>query len=1741
MTIQPPDRTALNKARDDVARARLAGAQLLASVHAGTANLDRLQRTVDLNDRRITAARAKLEGLVNDLKGARKQELVARANFLAALSAWLPSSPADEFQRLSAEYPIALLPVRIETRFDLSGNSPHLKVRVYPDEIFADLHDEELTEREFEDGQSYWEAREGRLEDSPPTHDQKEAREQKGWREMLKRYSSQRAAWIVHKTTPTNLNEPGPLDFPNVERRPGVWNRAAEAYLLPDRWLALAFRDGREVYRAVSNPVRDPLALTHDPQVDFDDPDQNVKVCDEEGLIVDEGVAWTLDYARAIEAGMAVTILLQQPDDLERGFDQLIVLGVKSSLPPEESRAKLEKLLNAHHYARGLAFVRQGTPTNNTAAGPSGFPPEDPDGKSSFAVERGAALNADEGDGGLFTAALGVDSKIVEHLSGADRSEQRNARAMNDALWPATFGYYLEQMMSPVFGAETIRNVRSHFIDNVRGRGSLPAFRVGSTPYGLLPVTSLTRWQPRTSAKICGIVTAFNASGSFTLGGVNFTIPPGTLVVGQELIAPGANLCLDGVFDAAGRLTSQSVVSANTSGTMTVCGVVRTFTAATKTTEGSISIGDATFAIAANVKIANQGLIDTGANLCLNAHLDSHRRIIDPSSVSFNPGSAVTGVDFQLPPLLQTLRGVWARHIPDAPHIRRTDDPDADLFNVLAMDASAQQVWAWDVYGWDFQSVLFGLLFIDWTGWFPEQQTIAKNVMERLGHPELKPRVIWTVLNHLLRLHLPFVASNLSEENGLEKTFGENHDKVRKNYIELILNEEDHEVLKDESRLLAGAARPAALLYFLLRHAALNEYAHVGFNTLVLFGILFEDERVQPELVKVVPGTQGRNTVWQNFDRGFPDPEGDVSLGGFLLDRNNPAPETDPIKSYRKSLSDLAQLPTAELDRLVAETLDVCSHRLDAWITSLANKRLKEMRGTRPTGVHIGAFGWVEELRPGPPGREVKLPDGTTAQAQINSQGYIHAPSMNHAAAAAVMRNAHQSRSGEQSERYAINLSSERVRAALQLLDAVRQGQPLGAALGYSFERGLHESHRPLELDKYIEPFRKLYPIQAGKSDQPGETAEAIAARDVVDGMALRTAWNNGKVPLGSIGRPGGRINSSGLPVDGPDLIAIEEELRRLNDAVDAVADLLTAESVYQLIRGNTETAAASLETIAKGARPPDPQIVRAQRGGTSLTHRFAVVLGREIIALDDCPSPENTPRAQAEKFLNSWAGGLLGNPAKTQCRVSYSDPTPDDPARRADLTVTLADLNIQPLDLLALSLDVNRTAQDSELDRRIAYHVSDKAGRQVEDLRITYALDPATDKKSVKSFFEILELAQAINALVGGARPLRPADLLHPQDSGKASQADLLTGVAFDRLKIARGMNESEGLRKAIKDLMEAAAPFKDPSMGMPQVSALREALVQASLFGVAGAYPATRHGDSEDLRKQLGAQALSVLGELEERAGLADNAIKQVEDAMEADAPPEKRLTDPQKIAKIEEAIRAIFGREFVFLPEFAPVNPDELEQGFNVVLPGDRGNVIRKWFQSASRVRAPLGRWRKLSLYADALGDYPQTLEGGVERFAVAQLPHAENESWVALKFMDEKDRPPSGRVSIALYRHVNPATDGAWAGLLLDEWNEVIPNPKEMTAFAFHYNDTGAEAPQAVLLAAPPTDAMTWDLDTLIDILRETLEMAKLRAIDSRLLPEMNQILPAIYLTTNAANDAISTDLSSMKITPNLTAS
>ena len=116
-------------------------------------------------------------------------------------------------------------------------------------------------------------------------------------------------------------------------------------------------------------------------------------------------------------------------------------------------------------------------------------------------------------------------------------------------------------------------------------------------------------------------------------------------------------------------------------------------------------------------------------------------------------------------------------------------------------------------------------------------------------------------------------------------------------------------------------------------------------------------------------------TVWRQMVTkiSVPDAAQPVELGKYLLGHSPDGepdvahePTLQPLSDFRASLAHLGTLPVPRLEELMTGTLDLCSHRLDAWITSIATKRLAEMRKAHPTGVLVGGYGWVMNLAAAP-------------------------------------------------------------------------------------------------------------------------------------------------------------------------------------------------------------------------------------------------------------------------------------------------------------------------------------------------------------------------------------------------------------------------------------------------------------------------------------------------------------------------------------------------------------------------------------------------------------------------------------------------------------------------------------------------------------------------------------------------------------------------------------------------------
>lgn len=613
---------------------------------------------------------------------------------------------------------------------------------------------------------------------------------------------------------------------------------------------------------------------------------------------------------------------------------------------------------------------------------------------------------------------------------------------------------------------------------------------------------------------------------------------------------------------------------------------------------------------------------------------------------------------------------------------------------------------------------------------------------------------------------------------------------------------------------------------------------------------------------------------------------------------------------------DAGQDPFTVLERLLGECLDLASHRLDAWITSLATVRLQAMRSAtrRPTGVQLGAYGWVENLSP---------------RGGRRSEGYVLAPSLAQATTAAVLHSgvlSHPSNPGA----FAVNLSSSRMRAAMAVLDGVRQGQPLGALLGYRLERRLHEAREsatePLELDRVIAPLRIQWPLRAVHHQAPGAT-DFVAPHDVTDGAAVGALTTDAAL-------------SQLMPTVHPPLDSIRETpavraaLDALHDDLDAVGDLLLAESVHQLANGNPDRAGATLDSLAAGGQPPPrPEILDTPDQGTPVTHRILIVVPKDVPLSHgwDSPAQRARPRALAEPLLDAWAGHQLGRTDRIRLQVAWRRPGHPTPAATRQHPWPLTDLSA--LDVVALTAGGTLRAAVSQA--LTAHRPSDLPGDAEADL-----LDgrDANWPRSTVSLQEFEALASAVVAVLAAGRPGTPADL----------------GPAAD--PPTQAPDESE-LRGRANSAMTGLNNAKDTA-DLPRLSA----------YGIV--VPPSAAADDAAARTRAAQQEAAT------RLDLAAKAL--------AGQGPQAAVA----------ALQAVFGPGFRAVGLTPAPSPAPLAASFGPDL--DRGGtddtIPRDWLERTAAVRPGASALADLLLHTDAMGT------GGDFGLRIGQTPFTAHDHWV-----------------------------------------------------------------------------------------------------------------------------------------------
>jgi hypothetical protein len=509
------------------------------------------------------------------------------------------------------------------------------------------------------------------------------------------------------------------------------------------------------------------------------------------------------------------------------------------------------------------------------------------------------------------------------------------------------------------------------------------------------------------------------------------------------------------------------------------------------------------------------------------------------------------------------------------------------------------------------------------------------------------------------------------------------------------------------------------------------------------------------------------------------------------------------LRQALTTLRDLSLQPEgADFTRLVAETLDSASHRLDAWIMALSWARFQRTRAATPQGLSVGAFGWLFDLSP----QERVARDG----------GFIAAPTLEQATTAGILRSAYlaHNRDGAGGGAFAIDLSSARIRRAQGLLDGVANGQTIGALLGYAFERRIKDAG----CERFILTFRGLAPLVGGRLTEGGSPvtdpdSQAVAGANVTDMTRLLARW---KAPAEGPGfifaklaeRPeGNEYLDPNVAWPAPSAAQKAAITAAMEDAVadaDAVADLLLAESVHQMAQGNIARASATLDAAGRGEAPPPAtaDVVTSHGPGTLVSHRLIAVAapGR------GWPGAGASPRALVSPVTESWAAARLPDPARVPLGVAA-----------AGGTATVADTGLSALDFAA-------AARHPALLHRI---LRARAGLANPDA----AFPPANAGQVPLD--EAILTAATLQEVLDRARPLDALSLGLPGSAGWKPVPDALPQAA-QRLEDAAALLKGrlQGLTALLSapqvmrdDLMAALLSLSDFGITLPEMSESRTA----------------------------------------------------------------------------------------------------------------------------------------------------------------------------------------------------------------------------------------------------------------------------------------------------------------------------
>ena len=803
------------------------------------------------------------------------------------------------------------------------------------------------------------------------------------------------------------------------------------------------------------------------------------------------------------------------------------------------------------------------------------------------------------------------------------------------------------------------------------------------------------------------------------------------------------------------------------------------------------------------------------------------------------------------------------------------------------------------------------------------------------------------------------------------------------------------------------------------------------------------------------------------------------------------------ITQYNNTSTGLKLSDSKDLIRnYVIEFFDLFNYRLDAWLMGLVNNKIRMRMNQGKHNLALGCFGWLFNLK------EVDdFKHGCTNE-------YIIAPSVNQAITGAILRSSYvNSLKNGKAHNYdmGVNLSSERVRTAIRIIEGIQNGLSLGCILGADMERLIHEAYKTtsskfpegqLELDSCIFKLRQRYPLV--KNDQESGAGDAPLSITVLNGARLldeyATYKNRGNDDVKNW------LKNTLKLFDGDNqqdfkIKALMDIIDIIDDEKDALTDVVLSESVFKLTQGNTEASAAISRALKELKNIPMPEVAEIPITSAQIDGYMLAMLPADAV----CNDPNNL-LASIEPKVEAWLQLMMHKTDKIYMSVKY----PVLGSRKIKGPVpSLGSLGISASEMVYLSADKASFTHFVEVLSWIKTGVF----REYDCESPVSSNDP-----NLHAFSECSMAIDELRNVLAAAHPLTNDDLI--KRTGIPSDA-VYNDMSNEYHNVVSYISR---LLVNIQQLIKCQSAIQNPAKPDYELAALPDEIMTEAVRVLLDCYRIGNTMALDAVHQNI------FIGNRNAIDGVVDwkntvqsqhslfQSMQMLHENLQTKLAQAEKIVsnDPEhKYTTYVEAINTLLVSGYLIVPSFRPDDnvpiADLAEQAKGKRFLNISNMEIETMIGDLARVEQPMMNLHQVRLYQkcddiDTARIVPMQLTSVDDNTNVRQ--------WLGTAVESEDDVTDAFTYMVMNPEHIIDAAHQekpVLAGIVIDHWIERIPYREQTAAVAFGYDQPDAEAPQTLLLAIATKDNKKhWSEKMLANTLKSAIHMAKCRTVSPDML-------------------------------------